>query len=65
MALNASFALNEGSRRLGANGPNTVWTELEEKVKIVNCGAWNNLGDIVLGHNYATLRSQKPALLLP
>ena len=56
MALNASFALNEASRRLGSNGPNKVWSLLEKKVQIVNCGAWNNLGDPVLGHNYATYK---------
>ena len=52
LALDGSFYLNEGSRRLGSNGPNKVWSLLEKKVEIVNCGAWNNLGDPVLGHNY-------------
>ena len=56
IALNASFALNESSRRLGSRGPNNVWETIEEKVTILDCSEWNHKGDIALGHNYSTYK---------
>ena len=56
IALNASFALNESSRRLGSRGPNNVWETIEEKVTTLDCSEWNHKGDIALGHNYSTYK---------